>query len=412
MASQSNYILRSIEPVLEDASRDFPCVILTGPRQAGKTCVLRRVFGASHRYVSLELTDVLESAKADPRGFLTRFSPPVILDEIQHAPFLLPYIKEAIDQYRQLNGRFILTGSQNLLLLEKVNETLAGRAAILKLLPLSMREATGLPRKSLPWETDSGGYNSMPPGVQTSGDMWEILIRGFYPELVSDAKKNFELWHSSYIQTYLERDVRTVRQVGDLTLFQTFLRALAAMHAQLLSLTEISRDIGVSVNTVKNWISVLEATHQIVLLRPYYLNAGKRLVKAPKIYFTDTGTLCHLVGLKNPEHAMAGPMGGPIFEGAVLSEILKTYIHRGEQSAIFFWRTSAGSEVDFVIESGGETIPVEAKLGATARPEMAKGVNSFIGTFEGKARRGYVLYGGNAVLPLAPGVDAMPFNRL
>ncbi len=412
MTYQRKYINRSIEPVLENAARDFPCVILTGPRQAGKTAVLRRVFGKSHGYVSLELTDVLASAQADPRGFLARFSPPVILDEIQHAPFLLPYIKELIDKDRHANGRFILTGSQNILLLEKVNESLAGRAAVLKLLPMSMREIDGIHNKPLPWEREYVVGENFALITSNSRDIWRIFVRGFYPEIVSDAGRKFDLWQSSYIQTYLERDVRTIRQIGDLTLFQTFLRALAARHAQLLSLTEISRDIGASINTVKSWISVLEATHQIVILRPYFLNAGKRLVKSPKVYFTDTGTLCHLVGLKNPEHAMAGPMCGPIFEGAVLSEILKTYLHRGLQPAIYFWRTSAGNEIDFVIESGSEIFPLEAKLGATARPEIAKEIITFISSFSGKARRGFVLYGGDEVLPLAPGVNAIPFKLL
>lgn len=204
----------------------------------------------------------------------------------------------------------------------------------------------------------------------------------------------------------------SMREIGGLTLFQIFLRALAARHAQLLSLTEISRDIGASINSVKSWISVLEATHQIVILRPYYLNAGKRLVKSPKVYFTDTGILCHLVGLKNPEHATAGPMDGPIFEGPVLSEIMKAHLHSGRQPAIFFWRISAGNEVDFIIESGSEVIPLEAKLGATARPEMAKGILTFLSSFSGKARRGVVLYGGDDILPLAPCVNAIPFKLL
>ena len=196
------------------------------------------------------------------------------------------------------------------------------------------------------------------------------------------------------MQTYLERDVRTLRQVGDLSQLQSFLRALAARSAQLLNLTDLARDLGVALNTVKAWLSVLEATYQVIVLRPYFANVGKRLVKTPKVYFTDVGTLCYLTGLKDPEHAASGPLGGPIMETAVLSEIVKTLTHCGIDPQIYFWRTSAGTEVDFVIETGGRLVPIEVKLSATPRPAMAAAIKSLQEDFGEKVMPGFVVHPG------------------
>jgi hypothetical protein len=189
--------------------------------------------------------------------------------------------------------------------------------------------------------------------------IWEDLLRGSYPEPVAEPGRDIQLWHSAYVQTYLERDVRTMRQVGDLSQFQSFLRALAARSAQLLNLADLARDLGTAVNTAKAWLSVLESGYQIAVVRPYFANVGKRLVKTPKVYFTDTGTLCYLTGLKDPQHAAAGPMGGAIMETAVSSEILKTITHQGIDPEVYFWRTSAGSEVDFVVAAEGKLVPIE-----------------------------------------------------
>ena len=403
------YIQRSLEPVLKKAAAEFPAVVLTGPRQSGKTTVLKHLFGKECRYVSLEPPDVRVAAMEDPRGFLELYPPPAIFDEVQYAPDLLPYMKERIDAHRDQAGQYLLTGSRNLLLMEKITESLAGRAAILRLLPLSRRETTGHPGTPLPWESKKAGA---PPARISVRDLWKDFLRGGYPELTADPGRDIGLWHAGYVQTYLERDVRSLRQVGDLSQFQSFLRALAARTAQLLSLTDLARDLGVALNTVKSWLSVLEATYQVIVLRPYFVNVGKRLVKTPKVYFTDVGTLCYLTGLKDPEHAASGPMGGPIMETAVLSEIVKTLTHRGLEPQVYFWRTSAGSEVDIVVEADGKVVPIEVKLSATPRPAMASSIKKFQQDFGDKAGPGLVVHPGDIRLPLGSNVTALPFAEL
>ena len=402
------YIPRQLDPQLRKAVNEFPAVVLVGPRQSGKTTLLKFLFGEQYPIISLESPDVRLAAQSDPRGFLNLYPSPIVFDEIQYAPGLLPYIKEKIDADRNRAGQYILTGSQNLLLMSQVTESLAGRTAILKLMPLTRRETARMAEKNFPWE--NGPIKNLPD--QTTTELWNRILRGSYPELASHPERDARLWQASYIQTYLERDVRNLRNLGDLTQFQVFLRALAARSAQILNLSDLARDVGVAVNTAKDWISILEASFQIIILRPYFANIGKRLIKSPKIYFTDTGLLCYLVGLKDAEHALAGPMGGAIFENWMIADLYKTFLHRGEEPVMYFWRTTAGSEVDIILETQAGLIPIEIKLSQTPCLEMAKEIKAFQRDFTTKVLPGFVVFPGDVMLPLGEGVTALPLSRL
>lgn len=371
---------RRLTPTLTKASRAFPVVVLTGPRRAGKTDLLRHAFpGAS--YALLEEPDVVARVRADPRSFLESLKRPVILDEIQNAPELLPYVRALVDASPRKTGQWLLTGSQEFSLMEGVTESMAGRAAILHLLPLSVAEL--------------GRYD---------------LLRGGYPEVWRRPSAR-ALWFRSYVQTYLERDVRAVTAVRDLATFRTFLSLLAAASGRILNRTELATPLGVSVPTVSQWISVLETTGVVLVVRPYFENFGKRLVKSPKVYFTDTGLLCHLLGLEDEAALARSPFLGPVFETFVASELLKQRVDAGLPRELHYFRDEQGLEVDFVVAQGDGLLLLEAKSSRTVRPADAKAIESLVRTMtkRGRRARGIVLHRGTAGTAggaLAPGVEA------
>jgi predicted AAA+ superfamily ATPase len=406
------YRQRTLSGTIGRALRTFPALIITGPRQAGKTTLLRTSFGKTHRYVSLDHPHVRERAMADPVGFLDDNAPPVILDEIQHAPTLLPYIKAAIDQDR-VAGRWILSGSQAFPLMQGVTESLAGRVAVLTLLPFSSGEAAGRAhaRITLGALLDRAfAAREAPKGRRIGIGQW--MLRGGYPEPWTHRSMDRRAWMASYVQTYLERDVRAVLRVADLGTFQVFVRLLAARTGQMLSLADLARDAGISAPTAKQWVNVLEASHQVLLVRPYHRNFGKRLVKAPKVYWLDTGLAAWLAGQHDEEAVLHGPMAGALFETAVVSELAKAFLHRGMPPELWYWRSRDGWEVDLLVAHRGKLHPVELKLTSTPRPQHGAAAARWRAMAGDEAGSGLVVANVREPTSLLPGIRVTSWDML
>jgi hypothetical protein len=360
--------------------------LLTGPRQCGKTTLLRRLLPRAS-YVLLEDPDVIARVRSDPRAFMEALRPPVILDEIQNTPELFNYIRTRIDSAPKRKGQWFLTGSQESPLMQGVTESMAGRVAVLHLMPLSTLESSKV-----------------------------NVTRGGYPDVVNRPSAA-EMWFRSYVQTYLERDVRAVTAVRDLGNFRRFLALLASRSGNILNRTDLAAPLGVSVPTISEWLNALEVTGQVMLVRPFYENFGKRLIKSPKVYFVDSGLVCHLLGIGSQAELKKSPFFGALFEGFVASELAKQQVNRGERVELYYFRDQQGLEVDFIVPRASARLAlVEAKASTTVTPAMAQSVGRLAVAITGYRSSSFVVHSGAephaAGRALSPGVEAVTLPEL
>jgi uncharacterized protein len=384
------YVRRELEVQAIAAAKGFPSLVLTGPRRAGKTWLLKHLFPAASYYL-FEDPDVVARFRHDPQGFLDDVKLPVILDEIQNVPEVFNFVRTRIDRSPRRTGQWFLTGSQEAGLMHNVTESMAGRAAILQLLPMSVRESTRV-----------------------------SLLQGGFPEVLARPKAA-SLWFSSYLQTYLERDVRSISAVQDLAAFRRFLALLASRHGQILNKSDLAAPLGMSVPGIGRWLSILEATCQILVVPPWFENLGKRLIKSPKIYLADSGLACHLLGIETPAELEKSPFLGALFEGFVAAEIIKAQVNAGRRRELYYFRDQQGLEVDFIVPgSGGAMRLLEVKATRTPTPAMAAPMQRLVeARRKHSPKRGAVemllvhrpARAGVRSHALAPGVEALPWQE-
>ncbi len=385
-------IRRQIETVFRNLASQYPVVTVVGPRQSGKTTLARMVF-PDHPYVSLEDADVRQFAISDPRGFLTQYQRGAIIDEIQRAPQLPSYIQTMVDA-RGTPGRFILTGSQQFELMTQVSQSLAGRTALLRLLPLTLAEVNSVRT------------------INATGRMSlaECLLKGFYPR-IHDQKLNPSQAMGDYFATYVERDLRQFSAVHNLSQFELFVRLCAGRTGQLLNLNSLANDAGISQPTAKAWMDLLQTSFIVHLLPPWFVNTSKRLIKSPKLYFHDTALACWLLGLRTADQVFRDPLWGALFENFVINEALKDRYNQAENSPIYFYRDADGNEVDLIIPNGHQVHGVEIKAGATINADYFKGLQRFQNHHPNMLGSGCVVFGGEQAQMRSPW-PALPWLNL
>jgi predicted AAA+ superfamily ATPase len=384
------YVRRELEGQIRKAAKGFPATVLTGPRRAGKTWLLRHLFPRAD-YFLLEDPDLVARLRADPQGFLDAVKTPAILDEVQNVPEVFAFVRTRIDRQPRRVGQWLLSGSQEAPLMQGVSESMAGRAAVLQLYPLSSRESAKVG-----------------------------ILHGGYPEAVA-RPSSAQLWFASYLQTYLERDVRAVTAVRDLATFRRFLALLATRHGQVLNKTDLAAPLGVSVPTITQWLNVLEVTAQILPVPPFYENLGKRLIKSPKVYLADSGLACHLLGIASAAELARSPFVGALFEGFIAAEIVKAQVNAGQRRELYHFRDEQGLEVDFVVPGrGGSLRLVECKAGRTVMPAMAAPMQRLAEAARQRRTQGtrvdmFLVHQAPAaeghVRAVAPGVQALPWRE-
>ncbi len=381
-------INRTLLPFLQKQAQNYPVVSLTGPRQSGKTTLAKQAF-PDFGYTNLEDPQQREYAQEDPMEFLAQFPDGMIIDEAQRVPELFSFIQVLVDQTGK-TGQFILTGSHNFLLMKSIKQSLAGRVAVLHLLPLSLAELQSRPALDL----DTIGLSLPKCKTEEMPDLLSTLHNGGYPR-IHDQEISPGDWLANYVRTYVERDVQEVLKVSDLEAFGRFLGLCAGRSGQLVNLSSLASDCGITHPTAKSWLSILETSFIIRLLRNHHQNFNKRLIKSPKLYFLDTGLLCFLLRIRSGEDLRNHSQRGAIFETLVFSELIKNYLNRGVMPDLYFWRDSTGNEVDFLIDKAGQLIPVKVKSGTTLASDFLKGLNRWKTISGHQNQPSALIYGGS-----------------
>ena len=380
-------ISRTAQARLKKLATTFRSVAVIGPRQSGKTTLCKTVF-PKKPYVSLENPDSREFATNDPRAFLAQYKNGAILDEVQKVPVLFSYLQQILDETNK-RGLFILTGSNNFLLQENITQTLAGRIGYLQLLPLSLQELSD--NKLL------------------KADYMQHILSGGYPEVYA-RKLNAADWYPSYLSTYIERDVRQLKNIGNLAQFMKLLRLCAGRTGQVLNMTSLANDCGVDQKTIAAWLAVLQSSYIIYLLRPYHNNFNKRIIKSPKLYFTDTGVVCSLLGIEKAKQISTHALKGFLFENFIINEHLKQRLNKGRQDNLYYWRDKTGNEIDLLMDEAGKLTIMELKSGETISSDFFKGLNYFASL--NKNAKQYLIYSGQQQQKRTNGVTVLPWKEL